>query len=233
MSLQLVRTKNNYTGTSTTFTTTFDEPTALDSSHLLVAVAWVGTSTAATVSGWTAVTGSGANGAVQLRMWVKQGDGSTNSITINKSNVASGIILMAFSGFSTTTPLLSAGQSTSSNTTATITPASTPTGYGVAIAVHATPSASGPVLAWTNGYTVYDSEPSAAGFSVSLKEYDSASGSYGTTVTWTSAFISRQMFAFIPLVPTPITDVSYALGADPRTLALGAAPVTGVVGTEP
>ncbi len=88
-------------GTSTTIA--FDEPSAVDSTYLLVALVYTETEQIATPSGWSSQ-GSISATNLRLRIMTKQGDGTTNSITVTTTgaNAIHQAVLLAFPGYVST-----------------------------------------------------------------------------------------------------------------------------------
>lgn len=136
------------------FTLNFTEPTALDNTHLLVAVGSA-SSTAQTVSGSWSLIGTG-NGTVQkLRIWVLRGDGSTNGITFTAGGNG-GVKLMAFSGYNGLTPIFSQLSTYSTSGTRLVPTSGTwtsPGGAGVSIAAFVPNTGGADTGSWTNGYS--------------------------------------------------------------------------------
>lgn len=212
---------------STAQTVTFDEGTALDSTHLLVAVVqWSSNVDVTTPSGWTAAAGSGRRDPFNYTaVFTRQGDGSVNSFTITGGTGSRrALTLMGFDGF-TSASALASQSGLQYPSPATVTPPSTPAGYGVVVALGGTPNTpSASWTGWTNGFT-----DAATGdyLSVALKTYDSETAeTYSSSLSWTYPEEVRWMSSILPLTnPTPPATVSYALGSTPRTLALGSTPV--------
>ena len=101
----LVRSIGKYQASGTSFVLGYAESGALDSSHLHVLIVQVAsTSSIATPSGWTLVS-SGTNGANQIRVYARQGDGSFNATTVAVPSAACTGYLMAFTGYVSTTPV--------------------------------------------------------------------------------------------------------------------------------
>lgn len=135
MSVAPIRSRTSYFSAGTSKSLSYTEGTALDNTHLLVAVVQVAHATAissVTPSGWTELSGGGANSTNQVRIYARQGDGTTNSISITSSSAVGAITLLAFEGYTSLTPLYAAGAAGTASTSRTVS-TGTVSGYGVAI----------------------------------------------------------------------------------------------------
>src|SRR6187402_1813144 len=100
MTLVPTRSKGIYQASGTSIAATFTESSPLDSTYLLVAIVQVASTTAVTTpSGWTLLPNNGNNGTNQIRAYVRQGDGSVNSITVTIPSAAATLYLMAYPGY--------------------------------------------------------------------------------------------------------------------------------------
>jgi hypothetical protein len=207
-------------------TVTFDEGTALDSTHLLVAIVSATSNAAPTASGWTAAA-SGGGTARRVVVFVRQGNGSVNSITVSAGGGSGLITLLAFPGFVSTTPLAT-GTGAPTNSTFAIALSTTPAaGYGVVLA-GLVGSSTGAIGAWSNGYTEILESTSNPRATQAYRDSDGTTAA--STVTVTSSTSGGWAVAAFSLVDPAAGDVSYALGSVAVTLALGSDPMTGVVG---
>ncbi len=77
----------------------------------IVAVVNASTSTALALpsGGWVERGTGGANGNNQMRVYVKQGDGATNSITIDSASAIVTVGIFVAAGYVSTTPILAGG----------------------------------------------------------------------------------------------------------------------------
>jgi hypothetical protein len=222
MTVTPLRQVSSSAASGTTLTVTFTEPTPLDASHLLVAMAGASASAGMEASGWTLVATTTPPVRVS-RMWVKQGDGVTNSVTI--TTAASGakrVILTAFAGFDSLTPIATAAAVLASSPE-TLALASTPAGYGVVLAgVYIAGGLTLPT-SWTNGFAQLSAAVATnPGIVGGWAEYSSAPSS--TDLTWTGGAQGAWTMAIMPL-DSGSSPIGYALGSTPRTLALGSTPV--------
>jgi hypothetical protein len=213
MADRLVRSKTVYKASGTTITATFTETPALDSTYLLVAAVQLGSATAiATPSGWTAIPGGGNNSTNQVRLYVKQGDGSTNGISFTVASASATVSLMAYSGFVSLTPIVAAGANGTSSTTVSfgsLGPNAYAANYGVAI------NAVGVLNtvtwgAWANSTRVGVSTGSSAlanaaqRLDVGRTEYVGATGiPSAMTDSWTTARTQRYMAVIMQLTSAP------------------------------
>lgn len=201
MTDRLVRVKTFYSGTGSSATVTFDEGTALNSTNLLVAVVQRSNNDLVTVTGWTELSGGGLSNSSMVRTYVRQGDGSLNSVSMTfGSSGQKSIWLMAFSGYSTLTPLAANGAAFASSP-ASISPSGSPSGVGVALAFFG--PATSPITSesWSNGYAATGTSPnSSSRLRVGRKVFDSAVGTYGATFSWSSSASGRAQIVILPLV---------------------------------
>ncbi len=185
-------------------TATYAEGTALDSTHLHVAVVQVASTTGlSTPSGWTMLDGNGNNGSNQVRAYVRQGDGSVNSFSITPASGSATVVLMAFEGFITLTPFYSGGNDGGAATSVGVGFIDSPGDYGVALSAI---GVSGSVT-WgsvTNGTRVGATTGSSSvananqRLSVATSEY--AGEAFDITQQWTTSRTQRYMPILIPLV---------------------------------
>jgi len=202
MADRLVRVKNYAApANASSATVTFDEGTALDSTHLLVAIVhYSSAGRTLTASGWTngpTGSGNGFSGAV----FARQGDGSANSITVTTTIATQRfyVTLLAFSGYSSTTVLDGTSGLFTSVSSGTLSPASTPAGYGVCVAGVALSNASiGPAFGgYTINGTAYNNGNVRAGSG--RKEY-TGPGTYNASPSWGSTTSGLWLHAIYPLV---------------------------------
>lgn len=220
MADRLVRSKTVYQTTGTTITATFAETPALDSTYLLVAVVQLASATAITTpSGWTAIAVGGNNSTNQVRMYVKQGNSSANSIAVTVTSAAATLTLMAYSGFASLTPIDSVGANGASGTSVsfgTVNPNAYVANYGViinAVGVLNTVTWG----SWANSTRVGASTGSstlanaAQRLDVGRTEYIGSTGiPSAMTDSWTTARTQRYMGVILPLTiaPTIISPAS-------------------------
>lgn len=184
---------------STSHTVTFDEPTALGNTYLLVCVIttrFVTITTAPTAAGWTQGGASGTHTSVDNhRIYALRGDGTTNSVTLGLSATGGDIVitLLAFAGYVSATPSLSQLGATNNGSSYTFAPTSLPSiSHGVALASLGLQASSNPNDTWTNGYVSLQSAASKQ--RLAWKDYTGAGGSYGTVTNWGTARNYRSMF---------------------------------------
>jgi hypothetical protein len=177
-------------------TVTFDEATALDSSHLLIALVGATSSAHPTASGWTSIAAGGAT-ARRATIFARQGNGAANGITFAGVTGSATVTLLAFSGFSSLTPIATG---TSAGHNAAIYPlvfSSNPAGNGVAVAV-AESGAAGAISAWSNGYTALNTYAAGVRGATAYRKYDGTNAD--TTVTLTGNAAGGWAIAALPLV---------------------------------
>jgi hypothetical protein len=183
----LVRQKVRDTAaTASSATLTFDEGTALDSSHLLIAIITCA-SNWTNPGGWTQVA-AGTYGILQQRILTKQGDGSTNSITVTQtSNTLLNMTLLAYSGYVTTAASATGGGTNNTNTGGNVTlagPSTTPAlAHGVSILAIAALGNMGVTRVMGNGYTEVAVPTSARDSLIGAKDYNGV-GTYSSLVDW-------------------------------------------------
>lgn len=204
---RMVRVKNYASpSNSGSATVTFDEGTALDSTHLLVAIVhYTSAGRTLTASGWTTgATGSGESTTAAI--YARQGDGSLNSITVTASISTQRffITLLAFSGYSSATALNSNSGTFTAVTTASPVPSSTPSGYGVCVTgMRLVAAASDPT--WNDGYTLNGTTQNLGSpfgrQSTARKEYTGSGGSYAPAPTWSSATNGLWLHGIYSLTP--------------------------------
>lgn len=172
-----------------------------DNTHLLVAVLQIGTTVApATPAGWTAVTGSSANGANQVRAYIKQGTGTDNGFNVTFSSASATFIALIFKGYSSSTMLQAAGASNASNTTASLAFTASGGTYGAAMSVVG-------VLntvawgSWVNTTRTRALSSSAQRLDVAHTEFNGSAIS--TSISWTTSRTSRSLKFIIPLLLLP------------------------------
>lgn len=199
---------------TTSMTATFAETTPLDSTHLLVAVIHVNSSTTvATPSGWTAPSGNGAYGTIQVRTFVRQGNGTINSLTVTPASGSATVILMAFKGYSSTTILgFNSGNGTVATTTRALTFNAGLGSYGVSIASFAVSAA----VTWgavTNGTrvgaTTGSSTPVHPDQLLAVATATYTNTSLTVTQNWTPAQTQRYDAVLLPLIsdtPRPVIE---------------------------
>lgn len=221
MSNPFLRSKQVYQTSGTTATATFDETTPLDTSCLLVATVEVSNSTVVSApSGWTTISGGGANGSSsQVRMFVKQGDSSTNSITVTVASSQVTLTLMAFSGFVSLTPLDTTGSTTASGTAYTWSAIAANTytqaylvidSIGVSNTVAWLGSDINSVYASTGGSSIANS--SQRGYTA--YNWSAAGGAMSSqSVGWTTSRTGYIMRAVLPLAINPNPGVPYIASA--------------------
>lgn len=208
----------------------FAEGAALDNTHLLIcALALSSTSAPTTPAGWTALA-SLAQSSRGIYVYGRQGDSSTNGITVDGGgSVPASIFLMAYEGYSSLTPLHS---STGGSGIGTVDAQAIPDpglsgGQGVIVTGM---SVSGDVTfnPWASPYA----DVATAGVRGSAADVDyTGSGSYGTSISWTPIRTRAYAMVAMPLVAAPSgPTVSYALGSVPVTLAIGDTPVEASIG---
>lgn len=183
----------------TTIAVTFDEGSAVDSTHTLVAVVEAsGSSAPTTPSGWTLASGSTNYGSTMwLGMFIRQGDGSTNGITVvfGASQTQLSATLFAFEGYVTTaldhTPVAS---NNAASTSQTVGPSTATTATNT-IAIAAVGLQSGGGGTWGSFDAGYESIPSSLSrLHVGVKAATSAGAVHPpTTVTWTSSRGNRDI----------------------------------------
>ena len=232
------RHKAGYHASGTSRTVTFDEGTALDSTYLLVCIVHYTTSTAPTTpSGWTQV-GSNPGVAPTLAVWLKQGDGSTNSITYTSANGVGSTHLIAYSGYESLTPLVA--YATTQVVTAinpwTFADLATVTGYGVAInmAGSSAQAMAAVTATWTNSWSNLPTASTSARMVLADDDYIDGAGDQSTTVTLSATRAGWEAQIVLPLVTPAVThdaagvvDVVTASSGD-LTAAFEVAGVAGV-----
>jgi hypothetical protein len=182
-------------------TVTFTEPTPLDNTHLLVAIAYqadAGATVPSASGAWTRVADYPSVSGARITLFVCRGDGATNAITVSAASTFKRLTLLAFSGYSSLTPLLQTHATGGSATSKTITPGSSPAGYGVAIACLCTSNSSGGFGSWSDGFTIVGTTGSWSRDSTAYKTY--GNGVLPTTLTWTTARTSNTLLVVMPLV---------------------------------
>lgn len=204
-----LRVKHAQVTLSTGTTVTFDEGTALDSTHLLVALVTTadsGTPATITASGWTTSTGSGtAYGITRMYYFARQGDGSLNSITVTANESTQiNVILMAFRGFYSASSQAngrgennggSGGEGTQFFTISG--PSSTPTfPAGVSLIAIKGNGVMNATRSMTNGYTLIEASPINGTVLLGWKFYDDTS-TYNTFADWSGTPAYGQWLAVV------------------------------------
>lgn len=204
---RLVRTKTTTQTSGTSIVATFDESIPLDSTHLLVATIHLASTTViSTPSGWTEITGGGASGASQTRMYVRQGNSSTNSLSVTIASAAATLTISAFKGFVSLTPLWSMAGAGTSGTSA---PATVPGGhtYGVgifAVGLSSTTTAWG---SWTNATRIGSIVNASQRLDTSRAEYVGIDSNI--SISWSGARTPRFIGVVMPLMPTPMSEYGF------------------------
>ncbi|MFZ1302078.1 MAG: LamG-like jellyroll fold domain-containing protein [Candidatus Microsaccharimonas sp.] len=200
MADHLVRSKTVYQASGTSLVATFTETPALDNTHLLVAVVQVASATVvAAPSGWTEVSGGGNSSTNQVRMFVKQGDSSTNSVTFTVASTSATATIAAFSGYISLTPLWSSGGNGASATSSTV---NVPSGYtyGVALAAVGTSS----TVTWGSWTTATRTGTIAnASQRLDFGRVEYTGSAMTGTISWTTARSTRILGAILPLTAAP------------------------------
>src|SRR5690606_1793099 len=139
-------------GSGSTSTVTFDEGTALDSTHVLVAFAYrLQGSDIPAVSGWTKVSENTSNR--RMAIFMRRGNGSVNSFPGTGSNVQWATSLLAYKSDEGSLELGSShNAATGSGITSTSSGTITPNAYGVAVSFLASTSGNNlGARTWNNG----------------------------------------------------------------------------------
>lgn len=180
-------------------TLNFTEGTALDSTHLLVCmVRWGGTITTP-VSGWTEAPGGGSNTS-HVRTFARQGDGSTNGITVTGNNTNKTAFLMAFSGFVSATAADGVGESPTGGPYS-IDLSSSPSIYGVVIAGIGYNTVPTSFDSWSNGYQFTGSLPTSGAMWPGRREYYNNADDYTATQGITGTGSAREQIVLYQLTP--------------------------------
>lgn len=212
--LDRVKTASRNTGATNTLVT-FDEATPLDNTHLIIAIAiTTGNSTLSAYKGNSTSAGDaltqlatrdfGSPSVARMRVWGFRGDGTTNQFNFSHLNVRLRFTLLGFRGYSSLTPLATPTTSeVDSVTSATITPGSTPAGNGVALAILGGRSEITAFGTWDNGFMSNNTppvdNPNVMPRLASARRLYNGGGSYGTTITWTTAADAGGISLLMPL----------------------------------
>jgi len=221
---------------TTTLTVTFDETTPLDSTHLLV-VLFSGNSVPNTLTGWTlAASASSVSSGSRSYIWARQADGSINSVTISSPTYIE-VVLLAFSGYVSATKLGSGtGTPASGITSLAMSLTTTPAGDGVNLAVQTFGTGgTGAPRSFTNGFEDLTRPTGTLFRQIATGRNYTGSGTEATTSSWTGATASDSSYvmAAFDLIPPPAAYWSLALGAKPVTPVLGTGVRTPQLGAEP
>ena len=200
------------TTANTGATLTFDEPTALDSTHLLVAIIHRATNAALTNAatltgaGWVLVSDQSALGSTRHDVWVKQGDGSTNSITYAHASTFNSGALFAFEGYTGTAHAGEAEVSFASAGTSKTLTAATASAAGIAFAIVGLGNGGGGTWgSWTDGFT---SIPAALSrLHIGAKEV-TAGTTGASTVTHTSSRVGSGSIVVLPGIHAPSSNAA-------------------------
>jgi hypothetical protein len=207
-----------YSGTS--LTVTFDEGVALDATHtLVVAISASGGAAPTTPSGWTLISpGSAAYGSsLWLGFYIKQGDGTTNSVTFtfgaSQSQVAA--TLFGFEGFvSTNVDSAIVTTNNGSGTSALAGPANASVAANT-IAIAAVGLQTGGGGTWGTWDSGFDTVPiSQSRMHLGVKAFTAAGQTPSTTISWTTARSSRDVIFMIQgTAPAPNNAPTVAINS--------------------
>lgn len=174
-------------------TVTFDEPTALGSTFLLIAAISASSNATPAAAGWTSIATGGAT-ARRTVIYALRGDGSTNSVTVTAGGGTADVSLTAWPGYSSLTPIaIGGGAPTTASFPMAL--ASTPAGNGVCIGALKTASP-GAIGTWSNGYTELAREAFFA--AAAWRRYDGTNADVTMTVTGNT--LGAWVLAALPLI---------------------------------
>lgn len=197
---RLVRNAQVYQTSGSSRTVTFSEGTALDNTYLLVAVVTLSSTSAPTTpTGWSVIASLAASNR-GIHVYAKQGDSSVNSITVSGGgSVAAHTLLMGFAGYTSLTPKFASaeGTSVSGATSVSLADPGVSGDYGVALVGVTTALDSGGFGSWTGGFSMVGTA-SARG-AIGRTEY-TGSGTYATSITWTTTRTNTYFRVIMPLV---------------------------------
>lgn len=197
----VVRTKALNGSSGASLTITYDEGTALDSSHGHVAIirSQAGSSidpTPATPSGWTAigtpVVATSGGFTVRLDFFRRLGDGTVNSITlaaatsVTRNGVLHGLDGITQAAFENATSFQSSTSNSSVATRSVTIPAAALSNTVNLVAVATSGVAGGTGFAWNDGTAAFGGTSSSSSMS-SRYENVAASAANTYTATWTTA----------------------------------------------
>ncbi|MFZ1250002.1 MAG: LamG-like jellyroll fold domain-containing protein [Candidatus Microsaccharimonas sp.] len=194
----------------TSLTLTFDEGTPLDTTHtLLVAISASGGAAPTTPSGWTLISpGSASYGStLWLGFYIKQGDGTTNSVTLtfSASQTQMSATLFGFEGFvSTTVDSAIVATNNASATSALAGPANASVAANtIAIAAVGLQSSGGGTWGtWDSGFETVPISQSR--LHIGLKAFTTSGQTPSTNISWSVARGSRDVIFMIQgTVPAP------------------------------
>lgn len=187
---------------TTSRTLAFKESGALDATYLLVAHVQIATGTALVApDGWVERGTGGANSTNQMRTYVKQGDGVTNSVTIASASAVATVVVQAYAGFVSLTPILAGGANGGTGTQFPFSGISGQAGNGVAllgIGLSTAPSSWSGWSAGTPTPALADLPAGARGWWVT-EDYIDGTGAANTTVTWLGSRSQRYIAVVMPL----------------------------------
>ncbi len=198
-------------------TLTFDEPTPLDSTHLLVAIvqrssnAALTNASTLTGAGWVLVSDQSALGSTRHDVWIKQGDGSTNAFTWAHASLFNSATLMAFEGYTSTAHAGEVETSFSSSGTSKTLSAVTATATGLAFAIVGLGNGGGGTwTAWTGNLTSIPAALSRLHIGVGPV---TSGASVGSTVTHTSSRVGSGTMLVLPGIHAPATNAPPTVNA--------------------